>query len=138
MSTSTFTTYDSEQRCVRPMRAAERRDAIQDARRELREYLTGGCANTDTDALDCDIYTLTDYGRGMTDYVRVFVIGTSSDGCDREIHELTWLVARATDGAFSDRGLPFGGGNYSKALEAFCGACRAAGVAADQSRWRKL
>lgn len=79
------------------------------------------------------VYTLTDYTRGMTDYVRVFVVRKGA------ISELTYYIAAATGHRMTDRGLPFGGGQYSKALEAADLAWRARfGEPLDQSVWREL
>jgi hypothetical protein len=80
------------------------------------------------------VYTLTTYGRGETDHVRIFV----ADG--GKIHELTYYVARAVGNAqlSPGKGWAFRGGGYSKGLEAFDWACRIAGVSVDQSKWSEL
>src|SRR5262245_35331188 len=59
------------------------------------------------------LYTLTTFGRGETDYVRIF---TARAG---EIVELTWWLRAAAGMRGRPRmGIAFGGGQYSKALEA--------------------
>jgi hypothetical protein len=83
------------------------------------------------------IHTRTDYGKGQTDYVRVYIVGTDYKGRP-EIQDVTYFVARATEHRMTERGLPFGGGGYSKGLDAFIGTCRAIGQDADQGRWREI
>lgn len=81
-------------------------------------------------------YTHTDYGRGTTDYVRVYV-ATDRD----KITDVSFFVARATGRTITDRGIAYGGGNYSKGLEAAMDAAMAAGEDAatfDQRRWQRL
>lgn len=80
-------------------------------------------------------YTHTDYGRGETDYVRVYV------ATDRDrITDVSFYVARATGRKITERGIAYGGGGYSKGLEAAMDAARVAGEAEpfDQRRWQKL
>lgn len=80
-------------------------------------------------------YTRTEYGRGETDYVRIYV-------ADRdEIHDLTYYVARAQGLSMNDRGIRFGGGGYAKGLEAAEAAYHAAGGGFgtfDQHNWREI
>jgi hypothetical protein len=60
------------------------------------------------------IYTRTEYTRGSTDYVSVYVVK------GREIHDITYYVAAAVPGRKmrqTDRGIGLRGGQYSKALE---------------------
>lgn len=59
------------------------------------------------------LYTLTTFGSGETDYVRIFTVRRG------EIVELTYYVGVLTGlRNASKRGLAFGGGQYSKGLEA--------------------
>lgn len=79
-------------------------------------------------------YTQTRHGRGQTDYVRVYV-------ADRDkITDITYYVARACESRLAlEKGLPFGGGGYSKGLDAALMAARASGDNDfDQSRWQEL
>jgi hypothetical protein len=86
---------------------------------------------------DTVIHTRTDYGKGLTDYVRVYVVGT--DHKDRaEIQDVTYFAARAMEDRLTERGIPFGGGGYSKGLDCFIGVCRVIGQPADQGRWREI
>lgn len=79
-------------------------------------------------------YTRTEFGRGETDHVRIYV-ATKRD----EISDITYYVARANDLRMSDRGIPFGGGGYSKGLEAADYAYQAAhGKPLNQKFWREL
>lgn len=78
------------------------------------------------------VYTRTEYTKGMTDYVSVYV---AKGG---QIHDLTWYVAQATSYRMTDRGLALGGGSYSKGLNVFIATRRAAGREADQRLWREL
>ena len=73
-----------------------------DAKNALRPMLRTGMA----------IKTTTDYGRGMTDYVRVFV---SHKG---EARDITMLVAAATRARTDKHGrIPMGGGGYNKGFQ---------------------
>jgi hypothetical protein len=93
------------------------------------------CIHIVTIALDGEhpIYTRTDYGSGLTDYVRVYVAHN-----DRSIQDLTYHVATAAELKLNERGIKMGGGQYSKGLEVFGWACKVAGVPEDQSRWQEL
>src|SRR4051794_15233385 len=105
------------------MTVAEQRAQREYAIKRLGEVL-------DRDSL---LYTLTDYGRGETDYVRVF---TAKAG---KIVELTFYAARAAERRQTVRGIALGGGNYSKGLEVADDVHRAAFAAPlDQSKWREL
>lgn len=83
---------------------------------------------------DTRVYTLTTYGKGTTDYVRVFV---AHDGT---VVDITYYVARAADyhRQIKPIGWPFGGAQYSKGLEAFDWTCRVAGTKSDQRKWGEL
>jgi hypothetical protein len=80
------------------------------------------------------IWTLTTFGRGETDHVRLFV------ACGDDIREITWHAAalygrRVAPG----KGIALRGGGYSKGLEAADDVWRGFyGRALDQSRWREL
>ena len=86
------------------------------------------------------IFTLTEYGRGETDWVRVFVASKRNS-----IHEVTYLAAKATGHRYSERhrGIPMGGGGYSKALDVYL-AIRYAlghnkpGSVEGQNKWKEL
>lgn len=83
------------------------------------------------------LYTITDYTKGSTDYVRVFVVRGG------EIEEITWYVANAVDGnalRMTDRGIGLGGYGYSKALEVASAAWRVRfGESLPQrTNWRRL
>lgn len=80
------------------------------------------------------VHTLTTYGSGMTDYVRVFVVGD-----DYRLVELTYLLSLLTTYRLKrDKGLALGGGNYSKGLDVFLSVCHVAGVDADQGQWEQI
>lgn len=58
------------------------------------------------------IYTLTTYGRGETDHVRLWVIH------DGQLTEITYYTAKAIGSKVTPRkGIPRRGGGYSKALD---------------------
>jgi hypothetical protein len=81
-------------------------------------------------------YTLTDYGRGETDYVRVFYATE-----DRQIHEITYHVAQVigVEKIKPGRGIPRAGGQYNKGLDTVDAACRAVGLELDQlNGWWEL
>lgn len=88
------------------------------------------------------VYTQTEYGTGQRDWVRVYVIGEDADSGAPTIEEITGPLANAADLPFQNDGkrygIPYGGGGYSKALEAFESACRIAQVDADQTKWREI
>jgi hypothetical protein len=79
------------------------------------------------------VYTRTEYGRGETDYVSVYVVSV-----DQRIQNITYYVATAAGLKMTERGIKYGGGQYSKGLEAFESACIVAGVTVDQRRWEEL
>jgi hypothetical protein len=68
------------------------------------------------------IHTRTEYGRGETDYVSVYVITTQAHHRTGEEHHLitniTYYVAKAARLKLNNRGIKYGGGNYNKGLEA--------------------
>ena len=104
----------------KPEREAERAHAIEALRRFIPTRRTR-------------IATMTDYRRGQTDYVRVFV---THDG---RITDITYFVARAAGRRMTERGIAFGGGGYSKGLEAADDAWRARfGEALNQGQWDSL
>ena len=79
------------------------------------------------------VHTRTEYMRGQTDYVRVYVVWRG------EIEDITYFVARAAGRRLTDRGIAFGGGGYSKGLEAADDAWRARfNEPLKQSQWRRL
>lgn len=79
------------------------------------------------------VYTLTTFGRGQTDYVRVFVVD------DGSIVELTYHVGKAGGLRQNTQGLAYGGGQYNKGLEAADSLWRVAfGEALDQSHWVEI
>lgn len=84
------------------------------------------------------IYTLTTYGRGETDYVRVFTLDPGDAGQRPYIAELTFYVGKVTGRRITDKGLALGGGGYSKGLDVFIDALQAVGQTPDQSRWEEL
>lgn len=79
-------------------------------------------------------YTRTDYGKGETDYVRIYVADVD------KITDVSFYVARATGRRITERGIAFDGGGYSKGLEAAMDAARACGEedTFDQRRWVTL
>jgi hypothetical protein len=81
------------------------------------------------------VYTLTRFGRGQTDHVEVYV----ADPATSRIERLTYEVAKVSGHRMTDKGMPFGGGGYSKGLDAFILTCKAAGLPdAPQARWEEL
>jgi len=79
------------------------------------------------------IHTRTDYTRGQTDYVRLYVVSNGA------IVDITYFVARARGRRMTDRGIAYSGGGYSKGLEAADDAWRARfGEALRQSQWREI
>ena len=79
----------------------------------LREIL-----GPDPKAAPC-LHSLTTFGRGETDHVRVYVIGKPYGGDPARILSLTWHLAVIWDRAnVSGKGVPMGGGQYNKGLEA--------------------
>ncbi len=79
------------------------------------------------------IYTLTAYGRGETDHVRIFGVR------DGGIVEITGHVAYAFGWKVKPgAGIAYGGGGYSKGLAAAEDACRVIGRKLDQSTWHTL
>ncbi len=82
---------------------------------------------------DTVIHTLTTYGRGQTDHVRVFVVDAD------QIIDVTWAVAQSLGRKVKPHaGIGYGGGGYSKGLDAAMDAARAAGFVLNQSNWREL
>lgn len=80
------------------------------------------------------VWTLTRFGRGERDYVRLFVARPAG-----EIVEITFYVAVLTDQPLHDDGIGYGGGQYSKALEAADDAWRARfDEPLPQSQWQDL
>jgi len=91
---------------------------------QLREHLYSGS----------HLYTRTDYGRGETDYVRLYVVSEN-----RQILDMTYAVAKLSGRRLTDRGLALRGGNYSKGLEVADDAYKAVyGRPLDQSRWMEI
>jgi hypothetical protein len=86
---------------------------------------------------DTVIHTRTDYGKGQTDYVRVYVVAPDYEG-RLEVSDVTYFVARATESRLTDKGLPLRGGGYSKGLDVFISTCHALGLPANQHRWREI
>lgn len=88
---------------------------------------------------DSLVFTRTTYGRGETDHVQVFVIVPEPDGRPA-IRDVSYYVARAAGRKVTDRGIAYGGCQYSKALEAADDCWRATfGESIDQARtWREL
>jgi hypothetical protein len=88
------------------------------------------------DALDREtstVYTLTTYGRGETDYVRLFTARLGDFG--PELVDLTYHVAKAAGRRVTREGIAYGGGNFSKGLEGADDCWRAAfGEPVPQSR----
>lgn len=79
------------------------------------------------------VYTLTTYGKGQTDHVRIFGV---QDGA---IVEVTFHVAQLLGRKVKPRaGIGYGGGGYSKGLDAAMDACRTIGRKLDQSTWHEL
>lgn len=103
--------------------------------KERKEAERQNAAEVMAEYRDRVFYTRTDYGRGETDYVRIYV-------ADRDrIHDLTYYVARALDLPIKDRGIPHGGGGYNKGLDAAMSAFHAAGGGFgefDQANWQEL
>jgi hypothetical protein len=65
------------------------------------------------------LHTLTTFGRGETDHVRVFVIGKPYGGDPARLLELTWHLACVLEKPnVARKGVAFGGMQYSKGLEA--------------------
>ena len=58
------------------------------------------------------VFTTTDYGKGLTDYVRAFVAPAAD-----QVREITFDLGRASGRRVTERGIALGGGGYSKALE---------------------
>lgn len=88
------------------------------------------------------IHTQTRFGSGMTDHVRVFVVRPEpvGDTIRWGILDVSYHVARAAGRRMTERGIAFGGGQYSKGLEAADDAWRAVfGEALPQGgNWREL
>lgn len=78
------------------------------------------------------IYTRTEFGRGETDYVSIYVVDAG------HIVNLTYRVAKAAGLKMTERGIKFGGAQYNKGLEAFGWACKVAGIPEDQGKWEEL
>ena len=62
----------------------------------------------------------TEYGKGVTDYLRASVVYTDKDGTTQRSH-LTWAIAKALGYSLRDRNgywfISISGGGYSKADE---------------------
>jgi hypothetical protein len=79
------------------------------------------------------IHTRTDYMRGQTDYVQVYVVNNG------RIRDITYFVAKAAGRRMTDRGIAYGGGGYSKGLEAADDCWRARfNEPLRQSQWERL
>jgi hypothetical protein len=73
------------------------------------------------------LHTLTTFGRGETDHVRVFVVGKRYGGDPARLLELTWHLACVLEKPnVPHKGVPYGGGQLNKGLEAADDLWRAA------------
>jgi hypothetical protein len=74
----------------------------------------------------------TEYGKGITDYLRVSVFHNNSNGQITQSH-LTWAIAKAFGYSLTDRGgrwyLAIKGGGYSKSYEVAITLARFYGIA---------
>lgn len=81
----------------------------------------------------------TDYGKGVTDYLRVTVAGVDSSGKVQTAH-LTWAISKALGYTLKDRNgywfLAIGGGGYSKADEIARDLARFYGI--DRVRYEQI
>lgn len=87
------------------------------------------------------IYTMTEYGKGETDWVRVFVAPKKGS-----IRDVTYLVGPAIGRKLRDRNrfqIPMGGDGYSKGLDVYLDIRYAlghqkAGTVEGQAKWREI
>lgn len=83
------------------------------------------------------VYTLTTYGRGERDYVRIFTVNALGKIIDITTY-ISMLTNRHNYGK-AKGGLGYGGGQYNKGLEAADDAWRAAyGRPIPQENWEEL
>lgn len=80
------------------------------------------------------IHTRTEYTRGQTDYVKVYVVKQG------RIFDASYYVARAAGLKVTDRGIALKGGQYSKALEVADWAWRTRfdGESLPQTHWSEI
>lgn len=80
-----------------------------------------------------DLFTRTDYGRGETDYVRVYIAPRAD-----AIVDISYHAARVSGRRMTDRGVALRGGQYSKGLELVENIWHAIGAKSDQQHWHEI